>query len=361
MFIDALANTFAKDLIKNNMVAPPTTAAGDQPFAAVASVEQGEEENSVVVRNLKFSFPTSGTIIEDFSLTVPRGGRVLLAGANGAGKTTLLQVLAGKYMVGQDVIRVLGRPAFHDIRLVSSGDLSYLGPQWRRDIAFAGNAPMQGDISAGTMIFNVEGKREQKKNFKNRFIEANVSFHKSYFFCHSFPLVVGVDPMRRARLISLLDIDLDWRLNKVSDGQRRRVQIAMGLLKPYQVLLLDEITVDMDVVGRLDLLEFFKEECRERGATIIYATHIFDGLEKWPTHVAYLENGKMVTGGAVEDVVELNQGRKLLHVVEGWLRNEKEERRKMEVENGGGKIAAAAAVQKRNIPMMPSKHMAFFR
>lgn len=37
------------------------------------------------------------------------------------------------------------------------------------------------------------------------------------------------------RLIKLLDVDLSWRLNKVSDGQRRRVQICMGLLKPYQV------------------------------------------------------------------------------------------------------------------------------
>lgn len=34
----------------------------------------------------------------------------------------------------------------------------------------------------------------------------------------------------------MLDIDLDWRLNTVSDGQRRRVQICMGLLKPYQVI-----------------------------------------------------------------------------------------------------------------------------
>lgn len=40
---------------------------------------------------------------------------------------------------------------------------------------------------------------------------------------------------RLCRLIKLLDIDLNWRLNKVSDGQRRRVQICMGLLKPYQV------------------------------------------------------------------------------------------------------------------------------
>ena len=47
--------------------------------------------------------------------------------------------------------------------------------------------------------------------------------------------VEGVDPERRERLIELLEIDLEWRLNKVSDGQRRRVQICMGLLKPYEV------------------------------------------------------------------------------------------------------------------------------
>ena len=39
-----------------------------------------------------------------------------------------------------------------------------------------------------------------------------------------------------------------------------------------QVLLLDEITVDMDVVGRLDLLQFFTQECQERGAPIIYVS-----------------------------------------------------------------------------------------
>ena len=61
-------------------------------------------------------------------------------------------------MVGREVVRILGRPAFHDLQLVASGDLSYLGPQWRRDIAFAGSdVSMQGDIAAGTMIMGVEG------------------------------------------------------------------------------------------------------------------------------------------------------------------------------------------------------------
>lgn len=59
---------------------------------------------------------------------------------------------------------------------------------------------------------------------------------------------------------------------------------------------MDEITVDMDVLGRMDLLDFFKQECEQRGATIIYATHIFDGLEAWITHIAYLEDGKLEKG-----------------------------------------------------------------
>jgi hypothetical protein len=61
--------------------------------------------------------------------------------------------------------------------------------------------PVQGDISAGKMIFGVE----------------------------------GVDPARRAGLIEMLDIDLYQRITTMSDGQKRRVQICMGLLKPYEV------------------------------------------------------------------------------------------------------------------------------
>ena len=55
-----------------------------------------------------------------------------------------------------------------------------------------------------------------------------------------------------------------------------------------QVLLLDEITVDLDVLARADLLKFLRKECEERGAAIIYATHIFDGLEDWPSHIVFI-------------------------------------------------------------------------
>ena len=57
------------------------------------------------------------------------------------------------------------------------------------------------------------------------------------------------------------------------------------------MLLLDEITVDLDVLGRADLLAYLRAETEERGACIVYATHIFDGLESWATHLMYLANG----------------------------------------------------------------------
>ncbi|GAB2229028.1 hypothetical protein Droror1_Dr00023163 [Drosera rotundifolia] len=125
-------------------------------------------------------------------------------------------------------------------------------------------------------------------------------------------------------------------MHRVSDGQRRRVQICMGLLKPFKVLLLDEITVDLDVLARADLLKFLKKECDERGATIIYATHIFDGLEDWPTHIVYVSHGRLQLAEPMSKIKEMSN-LSLMRTVEGWLRKERDEdrrRRKERKANG---------------------------
>jgi len=46
---------------------------------------------------------------------------------------------------------------------------------------------------------------------------------------------------RRDCLLDLLDIDLDWHMHKISDGERRRVQLCFGLMAPWDILLLDEV------------------------------------------------------------------------------------------------------------------------
>ncbi|KAH7553700.1 hypothetical protein ACOSP7_029480 [Xanthoceras sorbifolium] len=258
---------------------------------------------TVVIDGLKFTYPGidghpppgSTPLIDGLSLTLNAGDRCLLVGSNGAGKTTILKILGGKHMVEPHMVRILGRSAFHDTALTSSGDLCYLGGEWRREVAFAGfEVPIQMDISAEKMIFGV----------------------------------ANIDPQRRAELIKVLDVDLSWRMHKVSDGQRRRVQICMGLLKPFKVLLLDEITVDLDVLARADLLKFLRKECEERGATIIYATHIFDGLEDWPSHIVYVAHGNLQLAMPMDEVKKISK-LSLMRTVESWLRKEINEERKI--------------------------------
>jgi CCR4-NOT complex subunit CAF16 len=272
---------------------------------------------------MEFAYEAEDPIFFDFNLDLPSGSRCLLVGANGSGKTTLLKILAGKHLVGgKNVVQVLSRSAFHDTQLVCSGDLSYLGGSWSKTVGSAGEVPLQGDFSAELMIFGVE----------------------------------GVDPVRREKLIDLLDINLHWRMHKVSDGQKRRVQICMGLLHPFKVLLLDEVTVDLDVVARMDLLEFFKEECDQRGATIVYATHIFDGLETWGTHLAYIQDGELNRSSKMADIEELKTSPNLLSVVESWLRSETKLTKKKRKP-----LTAWKPSPFDNSPFRSSKHMAYYR
>lgn len=50
---------------------------------------------------------------------------------------------------------------------------------------------------------------------------------------------------RRDRLLDLLDVDLDWHMHKISDGERRRVQLCFGLMAPWDILLLDEVCFEV--------------------------------------------------------------------------------------------------------------------
>ncbi|KAI4144432.1 MAG: hypothetical protein L6R39_004182 [Caloplaca ligustica] len=213
---------------------------------------------SIDVESLNYAFPDGSSGLADVVLNLPSGSRTLLVGANGAGKTTLLRLLSGKRLAPPGTVRVAGVDPFkHGLEGVT-----YLGLEWVL------NPIVRTDIDVPTLLASVGGNHY---------------------------------PQRRDQLLDILDIDLTWRMHAVSDGERRRVQLAMGLLRPWRVLLLDEITVDLDLLSRRNFLAFLKRETEIRPCTIVYATHILDNLAQWPTHLVHMHMGRVKEWGAIGD------------------------------------------------------------
>lgn len=273
-----------------------------------------EQALHIDVNNLVFAYPGQKPVLQNLNMQLTAGSRCLLIGCNGAGKSTLLRILSGRHLTHpDDAVRILGRSSFHDTRL--NFERAYLDTDWgMRTVAFAGyGCPLQADIPVHGMMAKLQ---------------------QTY-------------PERRKELIEMLGIDENWRMHQVSDGQRRRVQIFIGLLRPFKILLLDEVTVSLDVIVRMDLLRWLKRESETTGCTILYATHIFDGLDDWPTHLHYLTNGgKTGWQGKTEDLdifkeMRLrNETSPLLRVAEHWLRAELAEKKaKGQLEAASGTAA----------------------
>lgn len=241
-------------------------------------MQQGDQDSSWAIETTNLTYVFSGTSkigLDDINLQIPWGSTNLIVGPNGAGKSTLLKIMAGKTLIPKKALRLGGFDPFEfsrDRNEHHNSDINnymtYLGTEW------AANSIIKRDIAVRLLILSVGGDIYQE---------------------------------RRDRLIDILDIDPDWRMQKCSDGERRRVQIVMGLIKPWRLLLLDEVTIDLDVVVRLKLLAYLKEECEVRRCCVVYATHIFDGLgNAWCDRLIHLNAGRIVNNLVAEKDVEFS-------------------------------------------------------
>lgn len=245
-----------------------------------------QEPPSIKVTDLTYKFQDRSTGVSHITLDLPPGSRTLLIGANGAGKTTLLRLLAGKRMAPRGTISVSGRDPFAE----GLEGVTYLGLEWVL------NAIVRTDIGVDELLRSVGGDHY---------------------------------PERRDELVAVLDIDTAWRMHAVSDGERRRVQLAMGLVRPWRVLFLDEITVDLDVWSRAQFLGWLRAETEARECTIVYATHILDNLAGWPTHLVHMHMGTVKEWGPADRLLAgLGDGQRetgnsrLGELVLGWLRDD---------------------------------------
>jgi CCR4-NOT complex subunit CAF16 len=115
------------------------------------------------------------------------------------------------------------------------------------------------------------------------------------------------DTPRVQHLTKVLQVNLDWKISDISDGQRRRCQLLKILATPREVYLMDEITADLDIYAREGILAFLRAESEIRGATIFYCTHIFDHLEGWASHLLHMSHGEVARACNINDVREYDQ------------------------------------------------------
>ncbi len=207
----------------------------------------------VEINNLNFSYNKIVNILKNINVTIKKNEFTLLVGENGAGKSTLLRIIAGMHLVRDyDTFQILNSCSPND----QFNGLAYLGNTWKKNVGFIGNLNYCCDIKVKNLM------RKNQELYRNR----------------------------RDELIKILNISLDWKMHEVSDGERKKVQIMLALLKPFKLLLIDEFTNELDVVVRDNLFKYLKNECVTRGASIIYATHIFDNLENYVTDVIFISN-----------------------------------------------------------------------
>jgi sodium transport system ATP-binding protein len=202
------------------------------------------------------------TAVADVSFSCRPGNIYGLLGANGAGKTTTLRLLA-----------TLLKPT-SGTAVVAGHDVATEPGKVRANVGFlAASTALYGRLTAREMI--------------------------TYF-----GRLNGMDDGAiRARLQQLADeLDmhefLDRRCDKFSTGMKQKTSIARTLIHDPAVMIFDEPTLGLDVMTARSIVRFVRE-CRNRGKTVIYSTHVMSEVEKLCDLIGIIHGGRLVAEGTL--------------------------------------------------------------
>lgn len=215
-----------------------------------------------------FPDPKRGDVraVIDASFEAKPGHIVGLLGKNGAGKSTLLRMLS-------TVLTPTGGRA-----LVNDFDVVTHPTEVRRSIGF---------MSTSTALYGRMNPRETLM-----------------YFGELYGLRGSELKARVEDLIDRLEIGsyAEGLCDKLSTGQKQRVNIARTLLHDPQVLFFDEPTSGLDIVMSQDVMRFVEDE-RDRGKTIIYCTHIMSEVERLADYIVCIHEGTLMGQGTTKDLM----------------------------------------------------------
>jgi len=192
--------------------------------------------------------------LDNLSFEVKKGTIFGLLGVNGAGKSTILSILNGLTPVDSGEIEVFGQDLKKELKQIKN--ISSIVPQ---NLAF---------YEQLTVKENLEFFKNVQKGTK-----------ESY---------------EKAIHVNTLEEILNQKAFTLSGGQKRRLNIAIGLLNNPQIIYFDEPTVGIDPKSRNEILESIKGY-KKLGITVVYTSHYMNEVEMICDEVAIISHGKLVT------------------------------------------------------------------
>lgn len=217
-------------------------------------------------------------VLKEVNLSAGSGDRIAVLGSNGAGKTTLLEIVAGLLKADAGAITYNGHLS-----------KSY-GHKLRCDIGF---------VPQELALFPKLTLGEQL----------------------AFWAKISTAPVANSRIVEFTKLvglgdHLHKRMEHLSGGMKRKLNVVLSLLHAPQLIIADEPTVGIDVQSKLEIIQFIKGVCTQ-GKTLFFSSHNIREIQQLCNKVAYLHQGQLLFCGTLEAAIALAKRRESA-LTEGW-------------------------------------------
>jgi ABC-2 type transport system ATP-binding protein len=228
-------------------------------------------EPVVLVESLRMRYG-SVDVLDGVSFTVRRGEVVTLLGPNGAGKTTTIEILEGFRFRSGGEVAVFGT------------DPARAGEDWRARVGVV-----------------LQSWRDHARWTPRRLLAHLGRYYEPY-----------AEPSRPRphhveELIALVGLDqhADQKIRTLSGGERRRLDVAIGIVGRPELLFLDEPTAGFDPQARRDFHTLVRGLADREDTTILLTTHDLDEAERLADRILILARGQIVADGSADELAEL--------------------------------------------------------
>jgi ABC-2 type transport system ATP-binding protein len=227
-----------------------------------AGVSEGFGAETVIeVSGLRMRYGTND-VLSGVEFTARRGEVLTLLGPNGAGKTTTIEILEGFRMRSAGQVRVLGVDPAHGTEA------------WRARLGVV-----------------LQSWRDHGKWRVRELLRHLGSYYTRY-----------QDPWPADDLIKAVGLveQADTKVSRLSGGQRRRLDVAIGIVGRPELLILDEPTAGFDPEARREFHDLVHRLADNEDTTILLTTHDLDEAEKLADRILILAGGAIIADGSAE-------------------------------------------------------------